>query len=280
MWDHAAVQQHVTTLRDRGVTILGPEEGPLASGKIGKGRMVDPAVILDAVTARLAPRLDWHGHRVLVTAGPTQEPIDPVRYISNRSSGKMGYAIADAARDRGATVVLVSGPTSLPTPAGIERLDVRTAEEMYKVVLERMAWATVVVMAAAVGDFRAVHVSSAKLERTGQPRQALELEPTADILSTLTEQRQGQTLVGFAAEWGPVLPRAHEKLKRKGIDLMVANDVTMDGAGFATDTNIAVLIDRFGRITELPKMPKRELADRILDAALVLARSADRPRPS
>jgi phosphopantothenoylcysteine decarboxylase/phosphopantothenate--cysteine ligase len=273
MWDHPAVQQHVAVLKARGVTILEPVDGPLASGKIGKGRMVEPAVILDALGTCLVPSQDWLGHRVVVSAGPTQEPIDPVRFLTNRSSGKMGYAVAEAARARGAEVVLVSGPTSLSSPAGVERIEVTTAEEMSKALMAQLPWATVVVMAAAVGDFRAARFSATKLERTGEQRQALELEPTADILSTLADQRRGQILVGFAAEAGPVMPRAFEKLRRKGVDLMVANDVTMEGAGFGTDTNIAVLIDRTGRAIELPKMSKKELADRILDAAMSLARS-------
>jgi phosphopantothenoylcysteine decarboxylase/phosphopantothenate--cysteine ligase len=269
MWDHPTVRQHVSTLEARGVMILGPEEGPLASGRIGKGRMVDPDVIFEAISVCLAPRQDWQGHRVLISAGPTREPIDPVRFLSNHSSGKMGYALAEAARARGAEVVLVSGPTVLPSPAGVERIDVVTAEEMYKALLERLPWATVIVMAAAVGDFRPTRLAARKLERAG--KQTLELEPTTDILSVLAKQRRGRIVVGFAAETGQVLPRAAEKLKRKGVDLMVANDVTREGAGFGTDTNVAVLIDRNGRTLELPKMSKRALADRILDAVLALA---------
>jgi phosphopantothenoylcysteine decarboxylase/phosphopantothenate--cysteine ligase len=272
MWDHPAVQGHVARLLERGVTILAPEVGPLASGRVGRGRLVDTSTILDAVAQRLAPRQDWLGQRLLVSAGPTHEPIDPVRVLSNRSSGKMGYAIAEAARARGAQVVLVSGPTTLATPAGIERVDVTTAEEMYKAVTTRLSWATVVIMAAAVGDFRPAQISSQKLERTGAGTQNLQLEPTADILSALAAQRRGQLLVGFAAETGPVLPRALDKLKRKGVDLLVANDVTQDGAGFGTDTNVVVLLDRTGKVTELPKMPKRELADHLLDAVLRLER--------
>jgi phosphopantothenoylcysteine decarboxylase/phosphopantothenate--cysteine ligase len=273
MWDHPAVQGHVAQLLQRGVMILAPEVGPLASGRVGRGRLVDTSVILEAVAQRLAPRQDWRGQRVLVSAGPTHEPIDPVRVLSNRSSGKMGYAVAQAARARGGQVVLVSGPTALPTPAGVERVNVTTAEEMYKALTTRLPWATVVIMAAAVGDFRVTQVSSQKLERSGAGTQSLQLEPTPDILSALAAQRRGQLLVGFAAETGPVLPRALDKLKRKGVDLLVANDVTQEGAGFGTDTNVAVLLDRTGKVTELPKMPKRELADHLLDAVLRLDKS-------
>jgi phosphopantothenoylcysteine decarboxylase/phosphopantothenate--cysteine ligase len=240
---------------------------------------METAKILEAVAARLAPRQDWIGERVLISAGPTCEPIDAVRILTNRSSGKMGYAVADAARTRGAQVILVSGPAALSTPAGIERVDVTTAEEMSKALMARLSWATVVIMAAAVGDFRPVQVSSKKLERTGDHAPTLQLEPTPDILAALAAQRRTQIIVGFAAEIGPVLPRAVEKLKRKGIDLMVANDVTQEGAGFGTDTNVAVLIDRSGQVTELPKMPKRELADRLLDTVLTIKKSLP-PRQS
>lgn len=270
MWDHPTVQAHVANLRARGARILEPEEGPLASGKIGKGRLAEPAVILDAVVSELSLRHDWVGQRVLVSAGPTHEPIDAVRFISNRSSGKMGYAVAEAARARGASVVLVSGPTALPAPPGVDWVGVTTAEDMSKAMRTRLTWATVVVMAAAVGDFRPARAASTKLDKATFSKQGLDIEPTEDILSILSQSRQGQILVGFAAETGPVVPRAMQKLKRKKLDLIVGNDVTIEGAGFGSDTNVATLIDRHGHITELPKMTKRELADRILDAVLGL----------
>jgi phosphopantothenoylcysteine decarboxylase/phosphopantothenate--cysteine ligase len=272
MWDHPTVQNHVTALRARGVTVLDPDDGPLASGKIGKGRLAEPSAILEALAARLAPRQDWAGQRVLISAGPTHEPIDAVRFIANRSSGKMGYAVADAARARGASVVLVSGPTALTVPPGVESVEVMTAEEMSKALTTRLAWATVVVMAAAVADFRPVRSASTKLEKIAFSQQGLDIEPTPDILSVLSTQRRGQIIVGFAAETGPVLPRALEKLTRKGLDLIVGNDVTVEGAGFGSDTNVVTLVDRSGSITELPKMTKRDLADRILDAILALGR--------
>lgn len=276
MWEHAAVKAHTETLRTRGVTVLEPEEGPLASRRVGKGRLTEEGVILDAIEARLSPARDWVGQRVLVSAGPTQEAIDPVRYISNRSSGKMGYAVAQAARERGAEVVLVSGPTALEVPRGVEHVRVCTAEEMGKALISRFAWSTVVIMAAAVADARPKRPSSEKIKKGSASLQTVEMEPTGDILEMLAGQRTSQVLVGFAAETGQVVTRAKEKLGRKGLDLIVGNDVAAEGSGFGTDTNAAVLIDRDGHVTQLDLMPKRVLADRILDAVLSLASAAKR----
>ena len=270
MWMHPAVQANVETLRRRGATVLDPEEGPLASGKIGKGRLPDQEAILSAIETRLCPRRDWVGQRVLVSAGPTQEAIDPVRFISNHSSGKMGYALAQAARERGAQVVLVSGPTTLPLPLGVEVEFVRTAEEMYKAIVNRFSWASVVAMAAAVADFRPKRPSSEKLKKASKPWTRLELEPTLDILEHLSKMKTSQILIGFAAETQAVLPHAQDKLRRKGLDLIVGNNVAAAGSGFGSDTNAAVLIDRGGEVTELALMPKRQLADRILDAVVTL----------
>jgi phosphopantothenoylcysteine decarboxylase/phosphopantothenate--cysteine ligase len=270
MWDHPAVKAHRDVLHRRGATILDPEEGPLASGRIGKGRLPDDGVILSAIEQRLLPRRDWAGQRVLVSAGPTQEAIDPVRFISNRSSGKMGYALARAARERGAEVTLVSGPTALPIPPGVELLPVCTAEEMEKALNSRFAWSTVLVMAAAVADFRPKYFTSKKIKKSSGSLERLELEPTTDILEQLAKRRTSQILVGFAAETGPVLPNAIDKLRHKGLDLVVGNNVAAEGAGFGSDTNEAVLVDRTGRVTELGLLPKRLLADRILDAVLAL----------
>jgi phosphopantothenoylcysteine decarboxylase/phosphopantothenate--cysteine ligase len=270
MWDHPAVKAHRDVLHRRGATILDPEEGPLASGRIGKGRLPDDGVILSAIEQRLLPRRDWAGQRVLVSAGPTQEAIDPVRFISNRSSGKMGYALAHAARERGAEVTLVSGPTALPIPPGVELLPVCTAEEMEKALNSRFAWSTVLVMAAAVADFRPKYFTSKKIKKSSGSLERLELEPTTDILEQLAKRRTSQILVGFAAETGPVLPNAIDKLRHKGLDLVVGNNVAAEGAGFGSDTNEAVLVDRTGRVTELGLLPKRLLADRILDAVLAL----------
>jgi phosphopantothenoylcysteine decarboxylase/phosphopantothenate--cysteine ligase len=272
MWTHPTVTEHVRTLRARGVVMVDPEEGPLASGRIGQGRLAEESRILVAVQSALAPKRDWQGHRILVSAGPTQEPIDPVRYISNRSSGKMGYAIAEAAQARGARVVLVTGPTTIPAPRGVEIVPVETAEEMTKALSARLSWSTVVIMAAAVADFRPKRPASQKLKKQGKIETTLDLERTTDILAALSTQRTTQLLVGFAAETNDVLAHAAEKLKTKGIDLIVANDVTRPGGGFGSEQNAATLIDRRGQVTELPLKPKRELADNILDAARRLVR--------
>lgn len=266
MWSHEAVAGHADTLRRRGALIVGPEDGPLASGRIGPGRMADEQAILAAVQSVVSGRRDLSGRRVLISAGPTQEPIDPVRFISSRSSGKMGYAIASAASERGAQVVLVSGPTHLAPPARIEMVPVITAEDMAKALFSRLAWADTVVMAAAVADFRAASPAGRKLKKKDRTWTSLDLQPTADILQQLAASRTSQVLVGFAAETDDLLAHAREKLHAKGVDLIVANDVSVEGSGFGSDSNQAVFIDRTGRITEWPLMPKRVLAHRLLDA--------------
>ena len=275
MWTHPSVTEHVRTLRARGTMVVDPEEGPLASGRIGQGRLAEESRILEALHATLAPRRDWQGHRVLISAGPTQEPIDPVRFISNRSSGKMGYALAEAAQARGAHVVLVSGPTALPIPKGVEVVSVATAEEMTQALSMRLAWSSTVIMAAAVADFRPKHPASQKMKKQGQTDQTLDLERTADILASLSAQRTTQLIVGFAAETCDLIAHAKGKLTAKGLDLIVANDVTMEGAGFGSEQNAATLIDREGAITELPLMPKRALADAILNRAHELLRAKE-----
>lgn len=270
MWRHPTVVEHVATLRRRGVLVVEPEEGPLASGHIGQGRLADEQHILAAVQAAVRPRRDWSGRRVLISAGPTQEAIDPVRFISNRSSGKMGYALAEAAKARGAEVVLVSGPTALTPPSGIELLSVTTAEEMRKAVLSRLSWSDTVIMAAAVADFRPARPSAQKLKKRHRPITGLELEPTEDILLELSARRTTQLLVGFAAETEDLLAHAREKLHAKGVDLLVANDVTAVGSGFGSDSNRVILLDRNGQTEELPLLSKRDVADRILDRMLTL----------
>lgn len=270
MWTHQAVTEHVRTLRARGTIVVDPEEGPLASGKVGQGRLAEEHKILEALQSALAPQRDWQGHRVLISAGPTQEPIDPVRFISNRSSGKMGYALAEAARARGAQVVLVSGPTALPAPRGIEIVPVETADDMTKALSARLAWSTVVIMAAAVADFRPLHPAAQKIKKQEQTDQTLGLERTTDILAALSAQRTTQLLVGFAAETQDLIAHAKDKLAAKGLDLIVANDVTTAGAGFGNDQNAATLIDRQGTLLELPLMPKRAMADAILNKARTL----------
>jgi phosphopantothenoylcysteine decarboxylase / phosphopantothenate---cysteine ligase len=282
MWTHPSVTEHVRTLRGRGAIVVNPEIGPLASGRIGQGRMAEEGTILEAIQAALSPRRDWQGHRVLVSAGPTQEAIDPVRFISSRSSGKMGYAIAEAAQARGAQVVLVTGPTALPIPRGIEVVSVATAEEMLKALSARLAWSTTVIMAAAVADFRPTHPASQKIKKQGRTGQTLDLERTTDILASLSAQRTTQFMVGFAAETSDLIAHAKDKLKSKGLDLIVANDVTIEGAGFGSDQNTATVIDREGNLTELPLMPKRSLADAILNRAhelLHTKQSSQTPKP-
>ncbi len=266
MWTHATVMDHVRMLRKRGVVVLDPEEGPLASGRIAQGRLAAEGTILQAIQHAVLPSLDWQGQHVLVSAGPTQEAIDPVRFISNRSSGKMGYAIAEAARDRGASVVLVSGPTSLTPPSGIDTVPVTTASEMSDALSRHFTWATVVIMAAAVADFRPKDAASHKIKKRQQTSLSLHLEPAQDILAMLSAQRTSQFLVGFAAETEHVEAHAQEKLVEKGLDLIIANDVSKEGSGFGSDQNAAVMLSRGGLRKELPLMSKRRLADTILTA--------------
>ena len=282
MWTHPTVREHIATLRARGTIVVDAEEGPLASGRIGQGRLAEETTILEAIQTALAPRRDWKGHRILVSAGPTHEPIDPVRFISNRSSGKMGYAIAEAAQARGAQVVLVTGPTALPIPRGVEVVSVATAEEMTTALSTRLAWSTVVIMAAAVADFRPKYPVSQKISKQKRTDHTLDLERTTDILASLSAQRTTQLMVGFAAETNDLIAHAKDKLTAKGLDLIVANDVTTVGAGFGSDQNAATLIDRQGGMTELPLMPKRALADAILSRAEELLRtrqSNQAPKP-
>lgn len=265
MWDHPAVAAHTGTLRERGVVVLEPEEGPLASGLTGKGRLPAEHVILDAVRSRLALQHDWSGQRVLVSAGPTREPIDAVRFITNASSGKMGYAMAEAAAQRGAEVVLVSGPTALATPPNVTCVSVVTAEEMHQELEARFAWATVLVMTAAVGDFRPRNPSSEKIKKhewTGDP---LELERTPDILQALSRKRTHHVLVGFAAESENLPANGRKKLHQKDLDLLVVNRITGPESAFGSETNAVILLPRQGTPVEIERLPKRVLADRILD---------------
>jgi phosphopantothenoylcysteine decarboxylase / phosphopantothenate---cysteine ligase len=268
MWDHAAVRANVARLRERGVRVMEPDSGPLASGLVGKGRMPEPERIVATVVEVLNPVRDLAGEHVLVTAGPTREPIDPVRYISNRSSGKMGYRLAAAARRRGADVTLVSGPTAIAPPAGITFVPVETAEEMREAVLQHLAHVTIVVKAAAVADYRVKHPTSTKM--SGKHDITLDLAPNPDILHEVAKRATGAFVVGFAAETHDVAARAKAKLERKGIDLLVANDVSKAGIGFDADDNEVLLIDRWGGERALPKMSKADVADAILSHALSL----------
>lgn len=266
MWTHPTVAQHVDALRSRGVVVLDPEVGPLASGRVAQGRLPTEATILDTVHAAVFRQGDWRGQRVLVSAGPTQEPLDPVRFISNRSSGKMGYAIAEAVRARGGEVVLVTGPSALTPPSGVTTVHVKTASEMADALSRHFSSCTVLIMAAAVADFRPRVTALGKLKKQGKPEMELALEATPDILAMLSARRTSQVVVGFAAETEQVLAHAKDKLKGKGLDLIVANDVTQTGGGFGSDDNAAVILSATGEQRVFSLMPKRQLADEILNA--------------
>ena len=278
MWDHAAVRANVATLRERGVTILEPDAGALASGQSGKGRLPEIEAIVEEIERLLTPGRDLAGERVLVTSGPTREPIDPVRYLSNRSSGKMGHAVATAALRRGAEVVLISGPTALKPPAGAVYVPVQTAEEMREAALQHLGTATVVIKAAAVADYRVERPSATKIKSGGKRDGfSLDLVPNPDILKELAQKKGGAFLVGFAAETNDVRAHAADKLRAKGIDLLVANDVSQQGIGFEADDNQVILLDRWGGALDLPRMAKIQVAHAILDRVLAL-RAAPKPR--
>jgi phosphopantothenoylcysteine decarboxylase/phosphopantothenate--cysteine ligase len=266
MWAHAATQANVATIRDRGVVIVGPAEGRLASGHVGPGRLVETETIMGALRQALGASGDLAGRKIVVSAGGTREPIDPVRYVGNRSSGKMGFALAEAARDRGAAVMLVSGPVALATPYGVERIDVTTTAEMADAVRCASNGCDAVIMAAAPADFRAASAADQKIKRS-EATIAVELAPNEDIIAGL----EGPFVkVGFAAETQDLLANAREKMARKGLDLIAANDVTADDAGFATDTNRIMLLDTSGAVVELPLLSKYDAAHRILDRVVAL----------
>ena len=278
MWDQPAIQGHVERLRQRGVTVLEPEVGQLASGKFGQGRLPGEETILSAMDEKLKGTQDWLGHRFLVSAGPTREAIDAVRFISNGSSGKMGYALAQAATERGAQVTLVSGPTELAPPQGVDMVPVVTAEEMYQALVSRFNDATVLIMAAAVGDFRPRQVIFEKVKKHDWNGEPLELERTTDILAALSAQRTHQILVGFAAETNNLIENGQEKLKKKSLDMVIVNQIGGNNSAFGNDDNEATLLTRDGSRTPLPRLPKRILADRILDELLKFhARSLPTP---
>lgn len=267
MWEHAATRENVARLAARGVHFVGPDPGWLACGYEGTGRMAEPDSIVAAATALLGPR-SLSGARVLVTAGGTREPIDPVRAITNRSSGKMGYALAAEAARRGAEVVLVSAPTALPTPYGVRRVDVETALEMRDAVRAEWPGVEIAVMCAAVADFRPARPADRKLKKEALAPEAplaLELVENPDILAELCRERGQRVVVGFAAESEDVLEAARRKLARKGCDLLVANDVSRADAGFDSDRNAVWLLDAGGAVEELPLLAKAEVAARVFD---------------
>jgi len=262
MYENQATQDNLAKLKARGFTIVGPGYGRLASGKRGLGRLVDVNEISGTICQVLGRSGDLAGKRIVVTAGGTQEPVDPVRCLTNRSSGRMGYALAEAARDRGAQVVLISAPSSLPKPIGMDVVNVGTAQEMYEAVKKAVDKADALIMAAAVADYRPKKVSKNKIKRQRASSLTLELERTPDILVEV----KGKFLrVGFAAESENLVANAKEKLEKKRLDLIVANDITAVGSGIGADTNQVVIIGRAGKIEELPLLPKREVADRVLD---------------
>jgi phosphopantothenoylcysteine decarboxylase / phosphopantothenate---cysteine ligase len=275
MWEHEATQANLKILRSRGVHIVAPDEGYLACGMVGAGRLAGVDAIAHAVLGVLGISRDLAAETILITAGPTCEDIDPVRYLTNRSSGKMGYALAEAAHRRGAKVILISGPVSIPTPSGVEFISVRTAEEMRSAVRERVAESSVAIMAAAVADFRPAAQEASKIKR-GSNGFTLQLQPTQDILAEVAAQNSSvngrkRIIIGFAAETNNLLEHARKKLAEKGADFIVANDVTQPGAGFDVDTNIVTLLFRDARENnssreeQLPKMSKFDVATRVLD---------------
>ncbi len=270
MWQHPATQANLETLASRNVHIVAPDSGYLACGMVGAGRLAENDAIVEAVLGVLHHRNDLAGETVLVTAGGTREALDPVRFLGNRSSGKMGYAMAEAAQRRGARVILVTAPTALRPPANVEMVPVVTTENMRSAVLDRLDQTTIVIKAAAVADYRPRAQADQKLRRSGPLH--LELEPTEDILAeVVARRREGMLIVGFAAETHDALAHGRDKLLRKGADAIVLNDVSREGVGFDSDRNAVTFLTR-DRSMDLPEMPKRELADRILDEILELRR--------
>lgn len=270
MYSHPAVMDNMQRLASFGCSFIEPSEGLLACGWVGRGRLEEPEEIVRVVeqffqgAASSEQRKDFAGKKVLVTAGPTREKIDPVRYISNHSSGKMGYAIAEAARDRGADVVLVSGPTTLPKPEGVTFVPVESVQQMFDAVMGVLKQCDIVIKAAAVSDYRPKVVHDHKMKKK-DGELVLELEKAPDILQTVGQRKTHQFVVGFAAETQDVLYHAQGKMERKNLDMIVANDVLKEGAGMGTDTNIVTIMTRDGQVVELDKKPKREVADCLLD---------------
>ena len=269
MFTHPAVERNLRELRARGHVVVEPGEGWLACGWLGKGRLAEVERIVEAALVALGRRRDLAGQTVLVTAGPTVEDLDPVRFVSNRSTGRMGFRLAEAARDRGARVILVAGPTEVEPPAGVELVRVRSAQQMHDAVLARAGEAQVVVMAAAVSDYRPAQVAERKVKKSEGPL-SIGMERTPDILKALGAHKQGRFLVGFAAETDEVESYALDKLRRKNADLSVANDVSRAGLGFASESNAALLLDAAGGRLAVPATSKRELAERVLDRVAAL----------
>jgi phosphopantothenoylcysteine decarboxylase / phosphopantothenate---cysteine ligase len=267
MWNHPATRASVEILRKRAVTIVEPDSGYLACGMTGAGRLADNQTIVDATLEALGAAQDLSGETLLITAGPTREMIDPVRYLTNRSSGRMGYALAEAARRRGARVVLISGPVAIPPPSGAELTAVESAEEMRQAVLRLSPDCTIVIKAAAVSDYRPKSAAAQKLKRGGP--MSLELEPTTDILAELAKRKQGQILIGFAAETENTLENARKKLISKSVDAIVVNDVSREGVGFDSNRNAVTILTEHD-VVEVPENTKWEVAQRVLDQVVRL----------
>jgi phosphopantothenoylcysteine decarboxylase/phosphopantothenate--cysteine ligase len=268
MWQHEATQTNITKLNEMGYCVLPPEEGELASGLVGPGRLPEIKVIVQAVDEVLGQTYkDLRGKNIVVTAGPTYEAIDPVRFIGNRSSGKMGFAVANAAAQRGAKVTLITGCVHLPTPKNVERIDVESAEEMYRAVMNRAKKAHAVVMTAAVADFTPAQSSSKKIKKEQLKEKALtlELKKTKDILGELRQKNKASVLVGFALETDNGLRNAGMKLKQKKLDFILLNNPNEEGAGFDTDTNKVIILSKSGKVERLKKMPKYAVAQEILN---------------
>ena len=273
MWNHPATRENLRLLSERGHMIIEPEDGILACGMVGPGRLAEPETIADAVAnlapeSRTSPR-DLAGETVLITAGPTQEPLDPVRYLTNRSSGKMGYALAREAVARGGRVILVSGPVNLPEPEGVEVIHVRTAVEMRKAVMERLDEASIIIKAAAVADYHRSNPPTQKEKKTAT-RLSLELDPTPDILAEIGRNKGDRLLVGFAAETENLVEEARRKLENKNCDMVVANLVSQEGIGFESDENEVVLVLRTGESIPVRRAGKRAIAERIFDEMIKL----------
>ena len=270
MWEHPTVQENIATLIARGAHIAGPASGRLASGLVGIGRMLEPEALMGHIRWVLGQGGNLQGRKIVVTAGGTQEPIDPVRVVTNHSSGKMGYAVAEAARDRGADVTLVTAPTSLVTPIGVTQYNVKTVAEMRGSVLDACAGADALVMAAAVSDYRSAHTADQKIKKGGaDKRLILDLVKNPDFFLEVPE---GVLRIGFAAETENLIPNARAKLEAKGLSLIVANDITQEGSGFGTDTNQVTFIDQSGTVEALPLLTKYEVGHRILDRVVELLR--------
>jgi phosphopantothenoylcysteine decarboxylase/phosphopantothenate--cysteine ligase len=279
MWEHPATQANLEMLRNRGCSVVDPDAGWLACGTVGEGRLADPLRIAEHVDSLRRQKKDFEGEVILITAGPTQEPLDPVRYISNRSSGKMGYAIADEAAKRGARVILISGPVTVPEPRNVQVIPVRTASEMRKAVMENLAESTIIIKNAAVADYHISDVPRQKLKKTAA-RLSLELDPTPDILAEIGQQKGDRLLIGFAAETHNLIEEARRKMISKNCDMLVGNLVDQEGLGFESDRNEVEMITRSGQTIHAGPADKREIAERILDQIATLrlsVRAVDQP---